>query len=115
MPANGTYRVPREFKDEDKWFRFFTKTQLLIVGVGAGISAVIFFIFSLLELFVPALIITVIVMALSGLLAFLPMPNNKYMYGGGYPVYVIVLRLVNKLFIAEKCIYVKYDESEEDK
>ena len=111
--AYGTYRVPREFKDEDKWFRFFTKSQLFIVGIGVGICAILFFVFSLIGLFIPALILSVIVLTISGLLAFLPMPNNKYMYGGGYPIYVIVKRLVNKLFISKKIVYTKFESEDE--
>lgn len=112
--AYGTYRVPREFKDEDRWFRFFTKTQLLIMGVAVGICAILFLIFSVFGLFVPALILSVVVLALAGLLAFLPMPDNKYMYGGGYPVYVIAMRLINKKFLAKKQLYTKFDESEDE-
>ena len=113
MAAIGTYRVPREFKDEDRWFRFFTKTQLLIVGIGLGICAVIFLIFSIFGLFIPALILSVVVLAIAGLLAFLPMPDNKYMYGGGYPVYVIALRLINKKFLAKKIVYTKFESEDE--
>jgi len=105
--ANGTYRVPREFKDEDKWFRFFTKIQLLIVGIGVGICILLFIILSPFKLYIPALILSVIVMSLSGLLAFLPMPQNKYMYGGGFPIYKIVLRIVNKWLLSERVVYVK--------
>ena len=112
--AYGTYRVPREFKDEDRWFRFFTKTQLLIMGIGVGICAIFFLIFSIFGLFIPALILSVIVLSLAGLLAFLPMPDNKYMFGGGYPVYVIALRLFNKKIIAKKIIYTKFEESEDE-
>lgn len=111
--AFGTYRVPREFKDEDRWFRFFTKTQLLIVGVGVAICAIVFIIFSLIGLFIPALIISVIVLCIAGLLAFLPMPNNKYLYGGGYPVHVIAKRLMNKMFINKKRLYIKFETEDE--
>ena len=112
MAGIGTYKVPREFKDEDKWFRFFTKTQLFIVGIGLGICAVIFLIFSLVGMLIPPLVISSIIMPLAGLLAFLPMPNNKYIYGGGYPLYVVVRRLINKKFLQQKVVYVKQDESE---
>ena len=113
MAQIGVYRVPREFKDEDRWFRFFTKTQLLIMGVGVGICAILFLIFSLIGLFIPALILSVVVLSIAGLLAFLPMPDNKYMYGGGYPVYVIAKRLINKKFIAKKQVYVKFEAEDE--
>lgn len=112
--AYGVYRVPREFKDEDRWFRFFTKTQLLIMGVAVGICGILFLLFSIVGLFVPALILSVVVLAIAGLLAFLPMPDNKYMYGGGYPVYIIAKRLINKKYIAKKQIYVKFEEPEDE-
>ena len=107
MAGLGTYRVPREFKDEDKWFRFFTKTQLLIVGVGLGICALFFIIMSPFGLIVPAIILSVIVLTICGLLAFLPMPSNKYLYGGGFPIYVIVMRILRKIFVTKKQIYLK--------
>lgn len=31
MAASGVFRVPREFKDEDKWFRYFNKKQALVL------------------------------------------------------------------------------------
>ena len=31
MASTGVFRVPREFKDEDKWFRYFTKKQALVL------------------------------------------------------------------------------------
>lgn len=113
--ALGTYRVPREFKDEDRWFRFFTKTQLLIVGIGLAISVILFLIMSPFHMVIPALIISVIVLTICGLLAFLPMPTNKYLYGGGYPIYVIVLRLYRKVFVAKKVVYTKNIPEEEVK
>lgn len=114
MAQIGVYRVPREFKDEDRWFRFFTKTQLLIMGVGVGICAILFLMFSLVGMFIPALILSVVVLSVAGLLAFLPMPDNKYMYGGGYPVYVIAKRLINKKFITKKQVYVKFEAEDEE-
>lgn len=105
--ANGTYSVPRQFKDEDKWFWIFTKIQLLIVGIGAGIGLLFFLILAPFKLYIPAVIVTVFSLTISGLLAFLPMPASKYLYGGGVPLYVVAFRLVNKLFISKKILYVK--------
>ena len=31
MAAIGVFRIPREFKDEDKWFRYFNKKQAIIL------------------------------------------------------------------------------------
>lgn len=110
--AMGVYRIPREFKDEDKWFRFFTKTQLLIMGIGVAICAVFFFIFAPFKIYAIPIIISVFVLLVCGLLAFFTMPENKYLYGGGYPAYQIILRLLRKFFIFKKQIYIKRDAQE---
>lgn len=33
MAATGVFRVPREFKDEDKWFRYFNKKQAVVMVI----------------------------------------------------------------------------------
>ncbi len=39
MAAIGVFRIPREFKDEDKWFRYFNKKQaIILVLTGRGIT-----------------------------------------------------------------------------
>ncbi len=107
--ANGTYNIPRPLKDEDKWLKFFTKTQLLIVGIGIIIAALFGLILWPIGANHIAVVIAVIIIALSAVLAFFPMPPDKYLYGGGYPLYIIALRVVVKMF-SKKKIYIKnYD------
>ena len=45
MASLGTYKVPAPLKDEDKWFKFFTKTQLICVAgsVVLGVSILVQF------------------------------------------------------------------------
>lgn len=111
--ANGVYEVPRELKDEDKWFRFFTKKQLFIVGIAVGICGFLFAILTGLGLFVLALIISVVILVLAIFYAFFIMPDNKYLYGGGYEISTLIMRLINKKVISRKVIYVKFDSEEE--
>lgn len=111
--VNGVYEVPRELKDEDKWFRFFTKKQLFVVGIAAGICAFLFFILTGLGLFVLALILSVGILVLAVFYAFFIMPDNKYMYGGGYAISTLIMRLINKRFLARKVIYVKFNSEDE--
>ncbi|AOZ97833.1 PrgI family protein [Butyrivibrio hungatei] len=112
--ANGTYDIPRELKDEDKWFKFFTKTQLFIFGIGLLIAAFFAFIFVPMGLIPVAIVIAVITLSIAGVLAFFPMPNSKYLYGGGYPLYIIVLRLLTKFFGKKKLYLKNYDSEEND-
>ena len=105
--ALGVYRIPREFKDEDKWFRFFTKTQLLIMGIGVAICALFFLIFGSFGLYRIAIVFSVFVLMVCGILAFFNIPDSRYLYGCGYPVYVILMRLIRKYFMQKKQIYIK--------
>ncbi len=113
--ALGVYRITREFKDEDKWFRFFTKTQLLIMGIGVGISAVFFLIFSRFGQYRIPIIISVIVLLICGLLSFFTVPESRYLYGCGYPAYQIIIRLFRKYFVNKKKIYIKRNIKEDSK
>ncbi len=113
--AIGVYKVPREFKDEDKWFRFFTKIQLFIMGIGIALSALVFLICSVVKMYRVATVITVINLIVCALLAFFKMPENKYMYGGGYPAYQILLRLIKKHFLDPKQVYIREFDREEIK
>ncbi len=113
--ALGVYKVPREFKDEDKWFRFFTKTQLFIMLIGLAISVVFFLIFGAIHATKLAVILSVFVLLVCALLAFFKIPESRYLYGGGYPAYQILLRIIRKYFVEKKQIYIKNIRQEEDK
>ncbi len=110
--ALGVYKVPRKLKDEDKWFRFFTKTQLFIMMIGIAISAVFFFIFGLVKAYRIATVFSVFVLLVCALLAFFKMPESRYLYGGGYPAYQILFRLIKKYFMSKKQVYIKNKRQE---
>lgn len=110
--ANGVYGIPRKLKDEDKWFKFFTKIQLMIFGIGVAISLVFAVLLFPLKAYHLWVVLTVIVLVLAGFLALVPMPNSRYLYGGGYPLYVIVIRLINKI-ISKKRLYIKNYDAED--
>lgn len=112
MASLGNYTIPKELKDEDKWFRFFTKTQLLYVGAAAMIDMGIIAFFRLIHVPYVSIILSEIVMIGAVILAFIPIPTDRFMIGGGYSLRAIAVRLVRKRMKRNKVLYVKgYDDA----
>lgn len=116
MASLGRYRIPKEFKDEDKWFKFFTKKQLLYIGIAGGLSAVAIVIAVKLNILPVGIVIAELLMIGAIVIAFVKVPKDKYMIGGGLPVRVILLRLIGKNLKANKKLYVRgvNDQNEGD-
>lgn len=115
--ALGTYNIPKEFRDEDKWFKFFTKIQLVYMFIAAVIAFVIMNLFVFLHLVYIGIFLSVVVFLIALVMAFVPIPTQRYMFGGGYRVSRIVGRLAWKFVLGHgKDIYVKnYKPELEDK
>lgn len=106
MKQPGKYKTPNEFKDEDIWFKWFTKKQFLYMVASAIVSV---FIFVTLEKFKLTLIgaIAAVVILFAGF--FVPrfnMPEDKYIIGGGIPLEQVLIRILAKKLFQKKKIYV---------
>ena len=92
--AFGTQPITMETKDEDKWFKFFTKGQLLIVGLalagGVGITKA----FYAIGLTVVGVFIAFIVLLVAVIIAMVNMPLNKHQIGGGEKLSILLLRMI---------------------
>ena len=111
MAEIGNYQIPKEFKDEDKWFRFFTKRQLLYVGAALGADTLILTVTYPLGIIGLGIFLSEIILILALIFAFVIIPTDKYMLGGGYNLSNIIIRVVIKQLPFNKKIYVKhYDE-----
>lgn len=105
----------KPLKDEDRWFKFFTKKQLLFVIIGLMLSAVIFPVFNAIGLRVIGIFLVEIIMTVMCLLAFLKIPFEKYLIGGGRYAHEILFRLFSKQLPANKIIFTKnYEDIEEE-
>lgn len=114
MAKLGNYNIPKEYKDEDKWFRFFTKVQLLFIGAAAGISIGLIVLFNKLNATPVGVVLTVVTLIVAVILAFVNIPANKYMTGGGLKLRTMLLRLIIKRQRKNRVLYVKnYDLSDE--
>ena len=111
----GTYSIPKEFKDEDKWFRFFTKKQLIYAGVGVAMVIGVMTVSKALGVTGVGICISEVIVLADGIIAFITMPTERYLIGGGYPLSTIVLRLVRKKLPSNKVLYIKhYDKDDEE-
>ena len=113
MAELGSYQIPKEFKDEDKWFRFFTKKQLIVVGAALAACVVIVSFFYGIGMLKVGLAIAEIIMVLAVAVVFIRIPTDRYLIGGGYHIAQIVGRLIIKRLPGHKIIYVKnYEEGQ---
>lgn len=105
----------KPLKDEDRWFKFFTKKQLLFVVTGLLASGIVFPIFNGIGLRVVGIFLVEIIMTVMLILAFLKLPFEKYLIGGGRYAHEILFRLFAKQMPSNKIIYTKnYEEIEEE-
>ena len=107
MDRIGSYKVPAKFKDEDKWFKFFTKTQLAVVLIAlvVGIQQLMFFIS--VDLLVIGIVLLILILLVTGVCTFISMPQDKYLMGGGKKLGVILLLLIRKKLKPYRVIFVK--------
>ena len=114
MAKLGRYKVPREFKDEDKWFKIFTKKQLLFFIGAVAICAGVLFVANLIHLQFVGAVISVLVLAIGVILPRANMPDDKYLIGGGMPLDTLFVRVVAKIILKDKkSIYILNSEKEE--
>ena len=118
MSDIGRYDVPEEFQDEDKWF-FLTKRQLIIiVPVVFLVVAFSIFIVSVgFSILLPIVIIVGVLLIMAAVVvAFVDMPDNWYLYGGGMQIEKIIFRVMRKRMKKDRnTIYTKhYDRGNDE-
>lgn len=105
--ALGKARIPDEFKDEDKWLRFFSKRQVivtvafLVVGI---ILSIIFF-----QIGIPFIGLSIIVLFtfVGFAIVTFKVPDSKYLFCGGSYLYVLLARIIRKRLPWNRKLYVK--------
>lgn len=106
MAATGVFRVPREFKDEDKWFRYFNKKQaLILVLTGLADYRLVMFAANH-DLVMIAIIVAIILTLLVGGVIMIKLPVDvMFLTGGGITLDEWLLRII--LRKCHKVIYAK--------
>lgn len=88
--------VPREFSDDERWYRFFTTKMIVVLLVGAGFTFLMYRLFSLFNAGVVALIVfgllTLIALALVAIKV--PRDGAFAMYGQGTLLSTLLYRVI---------------------
>lgn len=100
------FPIPLEFSDEDKYFKYFTKKNilaLLLSGIVcyciAKLSA------ALLGTMLPGLIVGLLMVLVIVGVTMLPIPETEYMKGAGLTLDVIIIRRIIRR--TSRVIYIK--------
>lgn len=111
--ATGTYKIPKPFKDEDKWFKL-TKKQIVYLACGGAIAAGSVRLFSMLGLSLVGWVGCLVVMLIAVLLSSVSMPLDKYIIGGGIRLEILAIRMLTKRFSGRRVLYIKNYDRQED-
>ncbi len=100
------HNVPSPLRDEDKWYKL-TKRQwaimlpAVLVALGMGVFL------HKLHLTPVAIAFGVIVVVGAGFMAFMELPKEKFMYGTGVKLEMILFRIIYRKLPKNKKIYTK--------
>ena len=111
MANLGEYRPPNQInKDEDKYWKL-TKVQIgyLLVGLFLGIGILNFLsMFQIVFLKILGWVILFLLLFGCFLLGTVPIPNEKYLKGGGLRLDQYLFRLIKKRMKKNRVIYTRY-------
>ena len=93
MASTGTHKIPKETKNESRWFKYFTTGQLVACGVVLLLDVGIVKLFMGIGLSIIGVFFAMAISIVLGLIIMAKMPYSKYMLACGQPLYVIVMRL----------------------
>lgn len=113
MATVGKYKIPKPYKDQDIWFRWFTKKQVFYLIVAAVISMGVLYVTYTIHLLLIGLVLVVILVALALVIPRFKMPEDKYLIGGGMELETLSLRIIKKM-IRKKKLYIRMNEHREN-
>jgi hypothetical protein len=115
MAATGVFRVPREFKDEDKWFRYFNKKQAVVLVLTLLADYRMLVAASEHGLVLPALVAAVLLTLVAAGIVMVQLPVDvMFLTGGGITLDQWLFRII--LRKSRRVIYTKHscEKEEED-
>lgn len=107
----SVHKVTDQFQDEDKWF-YLTKRQIAIILPAILICGGILVTTFKWNILPVGIVLTVIILMFTGVLVLANVPDNKYLFGSGLKMEVILLRLIKKRFKKNQVIYTNNYDNE---
>lgn len=86
--------VPREFADDERWYRFFTRKSILVLLIMGVISLLIVKFFMWMGIHMVGIYIALALLGIVMLLVMLPVPEGDILHGSGCTCDIILLRLL---------------------
>ncbi len=84
MASTGVFRVSREFKDEDKWFRYFTKKQALVLILVLLADYKLIMAAAPHGMVIAAVIVSILITLVAGGMVMIELPVDvMFLTGGG--------------------------------
>lgn len=114
MAEYGVYQIPREFKDKDKWFKYFTKKQAVVVLLCGVLDYQIVKVSVANHLLIPGILLSCLltITLAEGVIVVLPL-DNFFLTGGGLTITEWLLRYLYRR--KNRCLYTKnMDDGEAD-
>lgn len=109
MASVGTHKVPRENKNESRWFKFFTIGQLVVLLLQGIIDVGIVKMAASFGLTVVGVFIALFLSIIVGVIVMGRMPYSRYLLACGQPFYILLFRMVAHR-ILHKYLYMRnYD------
>lgn len=109
MATTEVFRVPREFKNEDKWFRYFTKKQALVLVLTGLVDYRMVMFAAKYDMIIVAIVIAILLTLLIGGMVMIQLPvDMMFLIGGGITLDEWLLRVI--LRKCHRVIYTKYTE-----
>lgn len=102
----GDHNVPTPLRDEDKWYKL-TKRQWAIILPAVLIALGVGVFLGKIHLLPLGIAFGVIVVVGAGFVAFMELPDEKFMYGTGIKLEMVLFRIIYRKLPKNKKIYTK--------
>lgn len=112
MPI-GKYKVPRELQDEDRWFKWWTKSQLAIFIVAGIIDFGVISLFAALHIVVVGIVLAILILIFAAAIVYIKMPRSRHTHGGGMGFDTLFMRIIRRKSSKNRVIYTGCIEYEE--
>lgn len=114
----GTYEVPRQFNNEDRYLKYFTKKGIAALVIGFVMTVMLYIFFNILKLGVIGIVLGVIFTAIGVFLCMYKIPESNFKSGAGQDLFTVLIRRYyrykNKV-IYTKCLNNSYVEIKKNK
>lgn len=85
--------VPREFSDDERWYRYFTRKSILVLLSMGVISLIIIKFCSFIGITAAGIYMALILTTVAMVAVMLPIPEGDVLHGSGCTCDVILLRM----------------------